>query len=400
MSDLPTGTVTLLFTDIEGSTRLLRSLGDGYQRALSDHRILLRRAFNLTGGHVVDRQGDAFFVVFRRAKDALAAAVEAQRAIASHPWPDGLTFRVRMGIHTGEPAVNEEGLSGLAVHRAARICAAAKGAQVLVSSTTRDLVEDELPASTELRDLGEFTLRDFERPARLYQLVAEGLRESFPLEAGTTGSPDEIVARHDPPQPTGIDPAVRTGRPVTSSRSVSGALGAVLPRPIRRRLGNDPIVLGSRIHSLSRLSPSPELAAALRALGGALIQVVRCDRDTRRTLRAADRRALGRRLDSLRADHFLTNEQARLADELAIQVEALDRLAALRPLMRAEIARVAAQVGELQEEVFSVRRGRPPTEGLVEAMIAESAAIQSLCAQVQQAEHDARPPSWGVVGNS
>jgi class 3 adenylate cyclase len=142
MPDLPTGTVTLLFTDIEASTRLLKSLGDGYERALSDHRILLRRSFNLTGGQVIDRQGDSFFVVFRRAKDAVTAAVDAQRALAAHPWPNGLTLRVRMGIHTGEPSVNEEGLTGLAVHRAARISRLPKASKCLfrvlraTSSTT------------------------------------------------------------------------------------------------------------------------------------------------------------------------------------------------------------------------------------------------------------------------
>jgi class 3 adenylate cyclase len=404
MPDLPTGTVTLLFTDIEASTRLLRSLGDGYERALSDHRILLRRAFNLTGGQVVDRQGDSFFVVFRRAKDALTAAVDAQRALASHPWPDGLTLRVRMGIHTGEPAVNDEGLTGLAVHRAARICATAKGEQVLVSSTTRDLVEDELPPGTELRDLGEFALKDFDRPARLFQVVAEGLRESFAVapavdegasEARSGSEADADVAARR------LTTAVRAeeiSKP-TSMGSVRGALGAVIPRPIRRRLGNDPIVIGSRIHSMARLSSSPELAAALRALGGALIQVVRCQRDVQRTLRATDRRALRRRLDSLRADHFLTKEEARVADDLAAQVEALDRLAHLRPVLRAEIERGAAQAKGLQEQVFNVRRGRPLTEGLIDELNAQCLSIQSLCADVQETEQHARGLNRPIVGD-
>src|SRR5437870_12775350 len=129
MHDLPTGTVTFLFTDIEGSTRLLQQLGDRYARVLEECRRLLRAAFQQWNGHEVDTQGDAFFVVFERATDAISAAVTAQRALCSARWPDGVTVRVRMGIHTGELQSTEEGYVGLDVHRAARIMSAAHGAQ-------------------------------------------------------------------------------------------------------------------------------------------------------------------------------------------------------------------------------------------------------------------------------
>src|SRR5213596_3297090 len=131
MSELPTGTVTFLFTDIEGSTRLLHELGDDYADALAEHRRVLREAFARHGGVEVDTQGDAFFVAFARASDALAAAREAQAGL------DGGPVRVRMGVHTGEPLLTDEGYVGLDVHRAARIAAVAHGGQVLVSLSTR-----------------------------------------------------------------------------------------------------------------------------------------------------------------------------------------------------------------------------------------------------------------------
>jgi class 3 adenylate cyclase len=180
MSELPTGTVTLLFTDIEGSTRLLQELGDDYVRLIDDHHKLLRQAFTETEGHEVDTQGDAFFVAYRRAKDAVAGAVAAQRTLASHAWPKGADVRVRMGIHTGEPTVGADRYVGLGVHKAARICSAAHGGQILLSGATCGVVQDDLPAGADLRDLGERRLKDVDRPERLYQLAVDGLPTEFP----------------------------------------------------------------------------------------------------------------------------------------------------------------------------------------------------------------------------
>ena len=159
MTELPTGTVTFLFTDIEGSTRLLHELGEAYADALAEHRRVLREAFARHGGVEVDTQGDAFFVAFARAKDALAAAAEGQEALDPGP------IRVRMGLHTGEPLVTEEGYVGIDVHRAARIAAAGHGGQTVVSQTTYDLA-----GSDGLRDLGEHRLKDLSAPERVYQL--------------------------------------------------------------------------------------------------------------------------------------------------------------------------------------------------------------------------------------
>jgi predicted ATPase len=158
MSTLPTGTITLLFTDIEGSTRLLQQLGESYATLLEEHRQLLRRVFHGHHGHEVDTQGDAFLVAFARATDAVEASVAAQHALASHAFPEGVAVRIRMGLHTGEPQRTAEGYVGLDVHRAARMMSAGHGGQVLLSQTTCSLVEQDLPVGVSLRDLGEHRL--------------------------------------------------------------------------------------------------------------------------------------------------------------------------------------------------------------------------------------------------
>ncbi|HKD95017.1 MAG TPA: adenylate/guanylate cyclase domain-containing protein, partial [Gaiellaceae bacterium] len=178
--ELPVGTVTFLFTDIEGSTRLLKQLRDGYGQVLEEHQRILRETFAAQDGHEIDTQGDSFFVAFSRAKDAVAAAVEGQRRLAEHDWPDGAELRVRMGLHTGEPAAAGQRYVGLGVHRAARISAAGHGGQVLVSQATRELLRDDPLPDVSLRDLGEHQLKDLDEPERLYQLVAPGLDETFP----------------------------------------------------------------------------------------------------------------------------------------------------------------------------------------------------------------------------
>jgi len=161
--DLPSGTVTFLFTDVEGSTRLLRELGvDQYAHALSEHRRVLRAAFAAHGGVEVDTQGDAFFAVFPTAPGALAAAAQAVEGLAPGP------IRVRMGLHTGTPHLAEEGYVGVDVHRAARIAACGHGGQVLVSASTASLID-----ADDLRDQGEHRLKDLSAPERVYQLGAD-----------------------------------------------------------------------------------------------------------------------------------------------------------------------------------------------------------------------------------
>jgi predicted ATPase/class 3 adenylate cyclase len=198
MPDLPTGTVTLLFTDIEGSTNLLQRLGgEQYATVLAEQRDLLRHVFHAFDGHEVDTQGDAFFVAFARATDAVSAAVAAQRALFTHSWPEAVTLRVRMGLHTGEPVRAKEGYVGLDVHHAARIMRAAHGGQVLLSQTIRELVEHTLPAGVALHDLGEHRLKDLQRASHLFQLVIAGLPADFPALRTLDTSPNNL-----PVQPT------------------------------------------------------------------------------------------------------------------------------------------------------------------------------------------------------
>jgi predicted ATPase/class 3 adenylate cyclase len=179
MTTPPTGTVTFLFTDIQGSTRLLQELGvERYTRVLDDHRRLLREAFRRHGGYETGTEGDAFFVAFSRAQDAIRAAADAQRALANHTWPEDRPVRVRMGLHTCEVAAHDGAYVGIGVHRVARICAAAHGGQVLLSQTTRDLIEDETGFG--MLDLGDHRLKDLMRGQRLFQLLDPALPATFP----------------------------------------------------------------------------------------------------------------------------------------------------------------------------------------------------------------------------
>jgi class 3 adenylate cyclase len=181
MTVLRGGTVTFVFTDIAGSTELLKRLGDRYAEVLSVHRRIVRDEFASRGGQEMDTQGDAFFYCFERARDAVAAAVAAQRGLAAHPWPDGAEVRVRMSVHTGEPVVGEEGYVGIDVHRAARICAAAHGGQVLLSATTAALVSGSaMPDGVSKHDLGDVHLKDIDEAERVVQLDIDGLPSSFP----------------------------------------------------------------------------------------------------------------------------------------------------------------------------------------------------------------------------
>src|SRR5947208_8462766 len=180
MRDLPMATITLLFTDIEGSTLLLQQLGERYADILATCRQLLRTAFQQWNGVEVDTQGDAFFVAFARASDAVSAVVDIQRALARHDWPSGAAVALRMGLHTGEPTRTAEGYVGLDVHHAARIMSVGHGDQVLLSQTTCELVKHDLQNGVGLRDLGEHRLKDLQRPSHLYQLVIADLPADFP----------------------------------------------------------------------------------------------------------------------------------------------------------------------------------------------------------------------------
>jgi class 3 adenylate cyclase len=235
MAEMPTGAVTFLFTDIEGSTRLVKQLRHRYAEVLADHQQLLRAAFGEHGGHEVDTQGDSFFVAFASARDAVLATVDGQLALRSHSWPDGVELKVRMGLHTGQAVADAGRYTGLAVHRAARICAAGHGGQILVSQATQTLIEDEEEdLHVALRDLGEQRLKDLDRPVRLYQIAADGLPSSFPPVRGA-------AARIEAAEAPSASPIWRRRRVAAAA----AALALALPLAVFLLTGRDSAGLGS-----------------------------------------------------------------------------------------------------------------------------------------------------------
>jgi len=206
-SVMPTGVVTFVFTDIEGSTKLLQSLGDVYTEVLTDQRRLLREQWERWHGWEHGTEGDSFVVAFASPHDAVAAAVDAQRALVAHEWPGSASVRVRMGLHTGEPVIADDDYVGIDVHRAARIAASAHGGQIVLSKVTHDLVVDRLPAGVEAEDLGEYRLKDLAQPEWIYQLAIDGASTAFPplssletpsnllpVSTATIGRGDEVAA--------------------------------------------------------------------------------------------------------------------------------------------------------------------------------------------------------------
>jgi class 3 adenylate cyclase len=187
--NLPSGTVTFVFSDIAGSTALLKQLGDAeYATLLTVHRRLVREIFGAHEGQEIDTQGDAFFYSFVRARQAVSAAVEVTRAHAKASWPGGVDVRVRLGLHTGEPAVGDEGYTGLDVVRASRIAATGSGGQILISDTTRAIVAGGLGDGIELRPLGERSLKDIDRPEPIFELVVDGGPEPMREPMGAAGA--------------------------------------------------------------------------------------------------------------------------------------------------------------------------------------------------------------------
>jgi WD40 repeat protein/class 3 adenylate cyclase len=196
--NVPTGSVSLMFTDIEGSTKLLERLRERYAVVLEQHRNLLRAAFERHGGHEVDTQGDSFFVAFGSPADAVECAIEIQRELSAHEWPEGEIVQVRIGIHSGQPTVAATGYVGIDVHRGARIGAAAHGGQVLVSEMTQRAVEGLLPPGVELLPLGVFRFKGLAEPLGVSELRAPGLATDFP-QIRTAAPEDEPPADGEPP---------------------------------------------------------------------------------------------------------------------------------------------------------------------------------------------------------
>jgi class 3 adenylate cyclase len=269
MSSLPRGTVTFVFTDIEESTALLRALGDGYGDVLSAHRAIVREAFGAEGVEI-DTQGDAFFFAFPRARDAVAAAVAVQRQHAAREWPGGARVRVRIGLHTGEPAVHEEGYLGLDVVRAARICTAAPGGHVLLSETTRSLLGSSLPEGVSVYPLGERHLKGIEEPERIYELEIEGVEtEAAPVPAEQPPAPPAPAA---PPRAPG---------------DLGERLAASIQEQVAERLERAFEKLGSLP---SRAGPDDDDIESLAARSASLEETIRARVDAALRARGLDNR--------------------------------------------------------------------------------------------------------------
>lgn len=198
MSSLPTGTITFLFTDIEGSTRRWESHTEAVRTALARHDALLREAITSHGGYVFKTVGDAFYAVFDTAPDALSAAVAAQRTVQAEAWGEVGSIRVRMGLHTGAADEQDGDYFGPPLNRVARLMSTGHGGQVLLSQTTFDLVRDALPAGAGLRDLGEHRLKDLQRPERIFQFVAPDLPSDFPPLKSLDRRPHNLPAQATP----------------------------------------------------------------------------------------------------------------------------------------------------------------------------------------------------------
>ena len=250
-------TATFLFTDIEGSTQLLRSYRTDYARILAEHHEVLREQFLRHGGREIDNQGDAFFVAFTRARDATLCAAACQRELARHSWPGGATVRVRMGIHTGEAELDAERYVGLSVHRAARVSGVGHGGQILVSQTTASLLEDEtdLPGIA-LRDLGEHRLKDLSHPARLYQADVDGMETTFPPLKVEAPPRHGRRKRHALIALAGLA-AFGAAAAALTLRGGSAPLPVIVPNSVVRI---DPTTLKQTL--VVRVGPSPDLVVA------------------------------------------------------------------------------------------------------------------------------------------
>jgi class 3 adenylate cyclase len=386
----PTGTVTFLLTDIEGSTQLVKQLGKRYEGVLSDHQRILRAAFAENDGWEIDTQGDAFFVAFPRAKDAVGAAVAAQRGLAAHAWPEGAEVRVRMGLHTDEPVVGEARYVGLGVHRAARIAAAGHGGQVLLSNTTRELVEDDLPAAVKLIDLGEHRLKDIERPEHIAQAVIDGLSavltplkslNAQPAQATPFVDQNEklaamaeaalgVVSRQKPVAATRLRPALRN---VLSIR----------PRPRSWRHISTLEGVGLRLYAAAAIAPE-QLRTDVKRLGADVWIAVRAVREADELLAARKRKELVRQLSKYQ-NAAASEQGARTADAIGRQIKTLGVLRERRQTFATESRRLSQRLQRLPEKIFQSRIDSQAQSDLESELSEAGETLRTLTAPIQEA---------------
>ena len=338
MPDLLTGTVTFLFTDVEGSTERLAHAPDVYARSLDDHRRLLRDAVAEANGREIDCRGEEFFFAFARARDAVAAAAAAQWRLAEHEWPPDGRLTIRMGIHTGEPTVHDAGYLGLDVHRAARICALAHGGQVLISRTTGDLLTASPPVGVAVRTLGSYRLRGFSQPEEVFQLDMGGLQTQFP-PLRTADAADGVSASAGRERELATA-ATKTMRPTRSLRHVLRRLRE--RRTARRGLAD----VGWDVRARLPAAPSglrPELAE----LGGDLFTASRSVVAVDRYLARVDRKRLTRLLAEHAELGVLSKRAAAEAEATATRIGLVDALTTARQGADERIDRIGVAVERL-----------------------------------------------------
>ena len=347
----PSGTVTLLFTDIEGSTRLAHQLGEGYAALLNDERQLLRAAVDEAGGYEVDCRADELFAVFARARDGVAAAVAAQRSLGAHLWPEDVRLRVRTGLHTGEPALEDGIYLGVDVTRAARICSAGHGGQILLSQTTRDLVAGE----ADLKDLGSHSLAGLPRSERVFQLLAPGLAANFPplrVERGGSG----LLKR--------IPPTWRRRAPTLEEEAWQARfLVSKVARPLQK--------------------PLVELGAVLFRANRAVIKADNF-------LKRVDRKRIARRVRVNRGTATVSQRAQEEVVFLQRQVASLDRLLDSRQALAELAAEVPGKLDEsvAEREVTSLReRVAAATAQLDEALVEAASSLDPFSFKLRRTRH-------------
>lgn len=344
MRELLTGTVTFLFTDVEGSTERLAQGPDVYARSLDDHRRLLREAVADADGREIDCRGEEFFFAFARARDAVAAAAAAQSRLAEHEWPPDGRLAVRMGIHTGEPTVHDDGYLGLDVHRAARICALAHGGQVLISRTTGDLLAGAPLTGVAVRALGSYRLKGFSLPDEVFQLEVGGLQKQFPplrIDAA-----DQDVSASAGRERQLAAAATRTTRPIRSLRQLVQRLSERRTAP--RGLAD----LGWDVRARLPAAPTT-LRPKLAELGGDLFTASRSVVAVDRYLAGVDRRRLARRLAEHAELGVLSKRAAGEADATARQIALVDHLTAERGRADERIESIGVAVERLCTHIDS-----------------------------------------------
>jgi class 3 adenylate cyclase len=337
MLELPSGTVTFLFTDLEGSTPLAERLGDRYGQLLVDHRSLVRAAVAEAGGVEVDCRADEFFGAFTDAAEAVKAALAAQRAFQLHQWPNEVRLGVRMGIHTGEPTLAEEGYLGVDVHRGHRICSAASGAQVLVSSSTKESLSDSGLDGVDFRDLGEHELKGLSSPTRIFQVVVADLPSEFPpLRSAGAVEPGPFEGRERELGQT-------AARRLRLRRALSGLRDGGSTQP-------DLEALGWEVRALLPAA-SPAEQGPLSELGGVLFTSGRSVVETDRYLAALDRDSLHRRLSAYREMGVSSNRAKAEVNAVASRIAHIDRLAARRKSVEKTTSRLAERIRSLKERM-------------------------------------------------